>query len=128
MQEEAPARSKVGRLTENIAGGIAYLTFIPAICFLVLDPYRTNRFVRFHSLQCLWLNIAVALLGILLKVGGLVLLFIPVIGPLLVVLSWVIAVLAAVFIWLVLVVKALRGETFKLPLLGDLAERNARAA
>src|SRR5580765_433971 len=55
MEVEQPFRGKVGPLTENIAGTLAYFTFIPAIVFLVLDPYNKNRFVRFHSLQCLFL-------------------------------------------------------------------------
>ena len=47
------AQGKVGFLTENLAGALAYLTFIPAVVFLVVEPYKKNRFVRFHSVQCL---------------------------------------------------------------------------
>ena len=52
MRTGARAQGKVGVLAENIAGALAYLTFIPAIAFLVLDPYNKNRFARFHSVQC----------------------------------------------------------------------------
>ena len=50
---------------------------------------------------------------------------IPVLGPLLVVVIDAVAALAAILLWCVLVAKAWRGETFKIPLLGDFAERYA---
>ena len=50
VQTEARAQGKVGALSEPIAGGLAYFTFVPAIVFLVVEPYKNNRFVRFHSL------------------------------------------------------------------------------
>jgi len=37
----------------------------------------------------------------------------------------VVAALAGVLLWCVLVAKAWRGETFKIPVLGDFAERYA---
>jgi uncharacterized membrane protein len=48
-----------------------------------------------------------------------------VLGPLLVLLLSIVVGLAYVVIWLVLVVKAFQGVMFKLPMLGDLAERYA---
>jgi uncharacterized membrane protein len=121
MQAESRAQGKVGALSEPIAGALAYFTFIPAIVFLVLEPYKKNRFVRFHSLQCLLLWLAGILLAIALKLAGLLLFIIPVAGPLLVLLLSMVVGLAAVAIWLVLVVKAFQGVTFRLPLLGDFA-------
>jgi uncharacterized membrane protein len=53
--------------------------------------------------------------------------FIPLLGPLLVVLISACVGIAAFLLWLVLTVKALQGEMFKLPGLGDIAERNADA-
>jgi uncharacterized membrane protein len=123
----ARAIGRVGVFPENIAGGLAYLSFIPAIVFLILAPYNKNRFVRFHAFQCLFLCAAVVLIGIALKLVGFVLLIIPVLGHLLVVLMSMVVVLAAVVIWLVLIVKALQGESFKIPLLGEFAEHLASA-
>jgi uncharacterized membrane protein len=128
MESEAPARGKVGVLPENIAGAIAYLSFIPAIVFLLLDPYKKNRFVRFHSLQCLLLCGVSILAGVALKLASVVLFIIPVLGPLLMVLVSIVVALAAAVIWLVLVVKAFQGVTFKLPVLGDFAAQQATVA
>ena len=125
MQTEPRAQGKVGALPEPIAGALAYFTFIPAIVFLFLEPYKKNHFVRFHSIQCLLLWGTGILLAIALKLAGLLLFIIPVLGPLLVVLVWMVAGLAAVVIWLVLVVKAFQGQAFKLPLLGDFAAQRA---
>jgi uncharacterized membrane protein len=119
------AQGKVGALPEPIAGALAYLTFIPAILFLVLEPYNKNRFVRFHSVQCLLLWAAAIVLAIALKLASVVLFIIPVLGPLLVWVVTVVVGLAVLVIWLVLVVKAFQGEMFKLSMLGDLAEQYA---
>jgi uncharacterized membrane protein len=125
MQTVPPARARVGLLTENVAGAIAYLSFLPAILFLFVEPYRKDRFVRFHSAQCLLVWGAAILLALILKLAGVVLFIIPVLGPLLVVLIDIVAVLAVLVIWLVLMVKALQGEMFWLPVLGDFADRYA---
>ena len=125
VQTEARAQGKVGALSEPIAGALAYFTFVPAIVFLLVEPYKKNRFVRFHAFQCLLLWAAGILLAIALKLAGLLLFIIPVLGPLLVLLLSIVVGLAYVVIWLVLVVKAFQGVMFKLPMLGDLAERYA---
>jgi uncharacterized membrane protein len=125
MRPEARSQGKVGALSEPIAGALAYFTFIPAIVFLVLDPYNRNRFVRFHAVQCLLLWGAGILLAIALKLAGLLLFIIPVLGPLLVVLVATVVGLGTVVIWLVLVVKAFQGVMFRLPLLGDFAAQHA---
>jgi uncharacterized membrane protein len=125
VQAATRVHGTVGALPEIIAGALAYLTFIPAIVFLVLDPYKKNRFVRFHSFQCLLLCGAAVVFAIALKLASVVLFIIPVLGPLLVLLVSTVVALAVVVIWLVLVVKAFQGEMFKLPLLGDFAEQYA---
>lgn len=125
MHAEPRAQGTVGALPETVAGGLAYITFIPAIVFLALEPYNKNRFLRFHSVQCLLLWAAATLVGIALKLASVVLFIIPVLGPLLVLLVSVVVALAVAVIWLVLVVKAFQGEMFRLPLLGDFAAQYA---
>ncbi len=125
MQGEPRAGGTVGVLPENVGGALAYFTFIPAIVFLVLDPYKKNRFLRFHSLQCLLLWGAAILIGTALKLASVVLFIVPVLGPLLVLVVAVVVVLAIMVIWLVLVVKAFQGEMFQLPMLGEFAAQYA---
>ena len=125
MQVNTRAQGKVGLLSENLAGALAYFTILPAILFLFVEPYRKNIFVRFHALQCFLYTAAIVLLGVALRFADYVLFVIPVLGPLLVVVIDAVAALAAILLWCVLVAKAWRGETFKIPLLGDFAERYA---
>ena len=125
MQVITPTQGKVGMLSENLAGALAYFTILPAILFLFVEPYRKNIFVRFHALQCFLYTAAIVLLGVALRLTDYVLFVIPVLGPLLVVVIDAVAALAAILLWCVLVAKAWRGETFKIPLLGDFAERYA---
>jgi uncharacterized membrane protein len=109
-------------LTDNAAGAIAYITIVPAIVFLVLPPYNTNPFVRFHAWQSIFLNLAAIVLGLLFS-------FLTVFGwmfgwyffYLLTRLIW----LGWFIVWLVCVLKAVNGQRYKLPVIGDLAEKQA---
>jgi uncharacterized membrane protein len=121
------ARGQVGILPEPVAGALAYCTFIPAIIFLLVEPYRTNRFLRFHSFQCIGLFLVAIVAGALLRIAGVLLSLVPSFGPLLVVLASMLVGLGLFVIWLVLVVKALQGEMFKLPVVGNYAEKQAAA-
>jgi uncharacterized membrane protein len=121
------ARGTVGALPENLAAALAYFTIIPAIVFLLVEPYSRNRFVRFHSFQCLGLWLVAVVGGALLRVAGFVVFFIPGLGHLLVWLLSMVVSLAFIAVWAVLVVKALQGEMFKLPGVGDFAEQQAAA-
>jgi uncharacterized membrane protein len=120
--DEAKGEVKVGAFPENIAGALAYLTFIPAMIWLVREPYNKNRFVRFHSAQCLLLWFVGVLVGVGLRLSGLVLFRVPLLGPLFIVLLWGMVLLAVFLIWVVLIVKALQGEMFMLPVVGNFAE------
>jgi uncharacterized membrane protein len=122
--EHGRPHGRVGALPENIAGALAYF-LVPAIVFLFLEPYNKSRVVRFHSVQCIAAWVAAVVIGALLRIVFIVLFFIPVLGQLLTWLLSMLVGLALFMIWIVLVVKALQGEMFKLPLLGDFAELQA---
>ena len=106
-------------------GAVAYITIIPAILFLVLEPYNKNRFIRFHSFQCLFLGLTAFVLSIGNMILGFIIGFIPVIG-------WVISLILAFAIpiaifaaWLIAVLKAYQGQEYRLPIIGDLAAKQA---
>ncbi|MFZ0290111.1 MAG: hypothetical protein WBV26_13500 [Candidatus Sulfotelmatobacter sp.] len=127
MRPVERVQGKVGALPQTIAGALAYCTIIPAIIFLLVEPYNKNRFVRFHSFQCIGLWLAGLVIGAALRAVGFVLFFVPVVGQLLVLLVSMVVGIGFFVIWLVLVVKALQGERFRLPLVGDFAEQQAAA-
>ena len=120
-----PAAVATGGLSDHILGALAYLTFIPAIIFLLVEPLKRNRFIRFHSFQCIFLWAAGLLLAIPLKLAFLVLLLIPMLGQLIVLLTSMVLSLGCLILAIVLLVKALQGEMFKLPFIGDQAEKQA---
>jgi uncharacterized membrane protein len=107
-------------LTDNVAGALAYVTIIPAIVFLVLEPFNRKRFIRFHAFQCLFFAAAWTVLWIGLSIIA----HIPFLGWATVVL-WPLVSLAGFVIWLILVLKAYQGQMFKLPVIGDIAEQQA---
>jgi len=94
---------------ENIAGLLCYapfIGFIASVVFLIIDK---RKFVRFHAIQSLafWV-----FLMVLFAVFSIVLWF----------LAGFIS-LAALAVWIILMVKAYQHVLFKLPVLGDLADK-----
>jgi uncharacterized membrane protein len=106
-------------LNENSTCGLAYLTFIPAIIFLVTAPYNQSANVRFHSWQSIFLAIAV-IASMFLHI---VLMIIPIIGFLL---SLLIS-LGFFVLWLILMINAFNGKRINIPFLSDLAAKQAGA-
>lgn len=108
-------------LSDNAAGGIAYITLIPAVVFLIIDPYRKSSFVRFHCWQSIFFFITWALVNIV--VGALQSLAPAIIFQTLS--PWQMIGLLFFVIWLILFINAFNGKRVKLPIVGDLAEKQA---
>jgi len=117
-----PAQTTAGGLTDNVAGMLAYVTVIPAIIFLVMEPYNKSRFVRFHSFQSIFFCVALIALSIALSIFT----FIPFIGLILIPLHLLIG-LGGFAVWIILLLKANQGQMWKLPVIGDMAEKQAGA-
>ena len=57
MSPSAETGSKT--MDTNVVGALTYVAgFITGIVFLVLDPYKSNSFVRFHAFQSIFFNVA----------------------------------------------------------------------
>jgi len=121
-----PVATSTG-LSENAAAAIAYLTIIPAIIFLVLEPYNKMPLVKFHSWQSIGLCVAATVLQVLITIGEVAMHFIPGIILLFSLVHLVIG-LGLFLVWLFIILKASKGEWYKLPIIGDFAEKQARAA
>lgn len=120
----APERAtgRVGVFSETVAGALAYLSFIPALTFLLREPYRSNHFVRFHSVQCLLCWLVGIVIACVLRLLVFLIFWIPTLGPLLFVVIATVSALAAFLLWIVLILKAAHGEAFKLPWIGHYAD------
>jgi uncharacterized membrane protein len=123
---KAPAagatQSTTGGMTDNVAGMLAYVTIVPAIIFLVVEPYNKKRFIRFHAFQSIFFAVAWTILWIALSFIGVI----PVLGWA-TLLIWPLLGLGGLIIWIILLLKANQGQMFKLPVIGDMAEKQANA-
>jgi uncharacterized membrane protein len=111
-----------GSLNDNLLAALAYITFVPAIFFLLREPFKSNPFIRFHAMQSVFLSVSAVMVGIGLKILSYVLGLIPWLGHLLVLLTALVVSIGWVILWLVAMIKALQGERFHVPLIGGLAE------
>ncbi len=111
-QEIAPQAD----LKPNVAGMLCYpLSFVTGLLFLILTPYNRDSFVRFHAWQAIFFFLALLVLSVALRL-------LP--WPL----EWMFFIPLRLLAlggtgWLMY--KAYNNERFKLPLIGDWAEKQA---
>ncbi|MEM0219624.1 MAG: DUF4870 domain-containing protein [Thermoproteota archaeon] len=109
--EEKKTKTSLG-LDENLEAALSYvLGWITGLIFFLLE--KESKFVKFHALQSiitfLGLHVFTIFLGIIPFIGWT---FDSLIG------------LAGLVIWIICIIKAYQGEKFKLPIVGDIAEKN----
>lgn len=120
----AAAGSASAGLSRNVAGALAYaLGLITGILFLVLDPYKNDRFVRFHAMQsilfcaaCVVFSIAWTIVwGMLFSVSAsLALLVVPI---------RLLISLGIFVLWIFLMYRAYQGQEYRIPFIGDIATK-----
>ena len=117
----APAASG---LTSNVAAALSYiLGLITGIIFLVLEPYKNDRFVRFHAMQsiffcvaCIAISIAWSILvNILISVSAWTAVALTPIG--------LVISLGLFLLWLFLMYQAYSQREFRIPFIGALAAK-----
>lgn len=121
------AAAPASGMADNVAGMLAYITIIPAIIFLVMEPYNRNRFVRFHAWQNIFLHVAAVVIWIALMILTAVASVVPIVGHLIVMLFGLVIWVGFFVVWIVLLIKANQGQMYKLPFIGDLSEKQANA-
>ncbi|MCX7843464.1 MAG: DUF4870 domain-containing protein [Clostridia bacterium] len=98
-------------LDENLEALLCYvLGWISGLVFFLLE--KDSKFVKFHALQSVITFLALFILG---WIAGII----PFIGWLIAMILWPLQLV----LWIVLMIKAYKGEMFKLPVVGDLAEQ-----
>jgi uncharacterized membrane protein len=107
-------------LSDNAISALSYVTFVPAVVFLVLPPYNQSSTVRFHAWQSIFLAIAwIALWVVIVGIGGISainvidLFLIPVVQ------------IAGLVVLVLLALRALNGKRTSLPVVGPLAAKLA---
>ena len=107
-----PAAGAPG-LSESAASALAYITFIPAIIFLLVPPYNASAKIRFHAIQELGLSVVWFCLSIIWIV--------PFIGWLI----GAIGFLCLLVVWILCILKASQGGVFKVPIIGNFAAQQS---
>ncbi len=131
-QQGAPAAGGPGpaqptttsSMTPNVAGALAYvLGFVTGIVFLVIEPYKDDKFVRFHAFQSIFFNVGAIVFWIAWSIiSGILGYLIGILG----VLMWSLGLLIGLGIlclWVFLMYKAYNNERFMLPFIGELAAK-----
>lgn len=132
MQNPPPvqtSKSSTG-LDENIAAALAiFFGWLGGLIFFLIE--KESRFVKFYAMQSILFNVAVLVLFIVLWVLTVVLVLIgAVIGDVVAslfglvgTLLWVVFGVAVVIAVVICLVKAFQKQYFKLPIIGNMAEK-----
>ncbi len=112
-------------LADNVAGLLCYspVGLIADIIFLVTEPYKSNKFIRFHAFQSLYLCAAMFALGVAFMIINAILgaVFFPLvaIAAILELVLW----LGSLVLFIMMMVKAYGMQTTHLPIVGALADK-----
>jgi uncharacterized membrane protein len=132
MQNPPPGltgKSSTG-LDENIAALLAYIFgWVSGLIFFLIE--KDSKLVRFHAMQSILFNVGVGVLCIVLWIITFVLVLIAsqlagalgTLVGLLATLFWVVVLGGLLIAWILCLVRAYQGKFFKLPFIGDLAEK-----
>ena len=122
-----PRESGSKTIETNVVGALAYLAgFVTGIVFLVLDPYKSNSFIRFHAFQSIFFNVAWVAFWIVWMILSAVLtpltagIFGLIALPLMLIFT-----LAGFGIWIFLMYQAYQQKLFRLPIVGKFAAEHA---
>jgi uncharacterized membrane protein len=132
MQNPPPGlagKSSTG-LDENIAALLTYVFgWVSGLIFFLIE--KDSKLVRFHAMQSIMFNVFVAVLCFAGWIVTIVLVLIAsqlpdilgtVVG-LLATLVWIILGAGLLIAWILCLVRAYQGKFFKLPVIGNLAEK-----
>ncbi|MCL2659284.1 MAG: hypothetical protein FWD64_02020 [Acidobacteriaceae bacterium] len=124
-----PSTAASSGLPNNVASILCYIIApIVGIVFLVVEPFKTIPFVRFHAIQSIGLCVVGIVTMIGLSIFGIVgtILHIGLLTSLISFLLWPLIMIGLFILWLVAVIKAWNNQCYKLPIIGQYAEKMSR--
>jgi len=107
-------------ISDKAAGAISYFTFIPAVVFLLLRPYKDSPCIRYHAWQSIMLCMVAFAVQIVTGVIALLTMFLSSVA-----FARTVQVLSVFWLvlWLACVIQVMNGKRLKLPLIGGIAEK-----
>lgn len=132
MENYSPTSKSAIGLDANVAAALGYIIGVLGLINFIID--KENRFVRFHGIQSVLYSVALAVVFTVVWVVLLVLaIILGMISSVLGSLMWVLNVLLFLAFFLAMfggliyaAYKAYQGEMFKLPVIGNFAEKLAK--
>jgi uncharacterized membrane protein len=103
--------------TSKLLAALGYPIWIVALIAILIDPYKDEKFVKFHGFQALGFAVAVVVAWIAFAIVSAILLFVPVIGALISTLLWWVLWVGIVVVAILWAVKAYNGEYAELPII-----------
>lgn len=114
-------------MASNVAGLLTYiLGFITGIIFLVIEPYKNDKFVRFHAFQSIFFNVAMIVFWIAWSILTMILGIVSfgILGIVMAILGLLVALVIMGY-WIFLMYKAYNNERYMIPYIGGLAAKQA---
>src|SRR3990172_1292238 len=113
MEKEGKEFSELGStncgLNPNFAGALAYLLgFVTGFLFLFME--KENKFVRFHAIQSIITWVVFLIVYLILRINAVL---------------EILVLVAGFVLWVMLIFTAYNGERFRLPIIGETAEKNS---
>jgi uncharacterized membrane protein len=132
MQNPPPVQSGKSStgLDENIASLIAYVFgWVSGLIFFLIE--KSSQLVRFHAMQSILFNVVIAVVAVVLSIVISILILIlgqisgalASIASLLWFLFWLVFSIAIFIVWIMCLIKAYQGQKYKIPFIGDYAEK-----
>lgn len=124
MADQGQPAGQSSGLAPNVASLLCYVcSFITGIVFLVIE--KENKEVRFHAWQAIFFGVSIIAIQIAISILGAIFGAITaVLGAIVAILSPIVSLIFFIF-WIICMVKAYQGEHYKLPFIGDLADKQA---
>lgn len=129
-----PQKTQVLGLDSNVAGLLCYLHIcciglIASILWLVTEP-KENKFLRFHSIQSLLLFGVMIIVWLIFWILGVGAAFSPsgaaeAGASILLILVQIVVGLIFLVVIIIGMIKAYQGQMWKLPIIGDIADKNS---
>ena len=112
LTSDTPTASAAHPNSKTLAAVAYILTFITGLIIYFVAP-KDDKYARWHAIQAIGLGVAALLVSIILS-------YVPFLGMLSIL--WSVLVLVAVII---LAVKAYQGNSIRLPIVAEMADKNA---
>lgn len=96
--------------TGKILAVLGYIFWPVALIAVLIEPYKNERFVRFHAVQALGLSVAGIAIGVIANI--------PILG-------WIVALVGGIALFVLAImglVKALQGEYYEMPVVYGLVK------